>query len=225
MPTSLLSGRAAEALGLMTFNQEHLVNTVLDAKPLSKEHVLEEFRDVFHGLGKLPGLYHIDMDPEAKPVQNTRRHVPIPIRSKLKDKISELEQLKIIEKVTTPTPWINSIVVINKPNKLRICLDPMHLNLGIKRNHHPIPTIDEIAPRLANAKVFSVVDAKDGFLQVELDEPSSYLTTFWTPYGRYRWLRMPFGISSAPEEFQRRFEECLEGLEQVEIIADDVICL
>ena len=80
----------------------------------------------------------------------------------------------------------------------------MHLNLGIKKNHHPIPRIDAIAPRLANAEVFSVVDAKDRFLQVESDEK--------------------FGISSAPEEFQRRFEECLEGLEQVEIIADDVVC-
>ena len=61
--------------------------------------------------------------------------------------------------------------------------------------------------------MFSVVDAKDGFLQVVLDEPYSYLTTFWTPFGRYRWLRMPFGIKSAPEEFQRHLDECLEGLE------------
>ena len=62
-----------------------------------------------------------------------------------------------------------------------------------------------------------------GFLQVVLDEPSRLLTTFWTPYGRYRWLRMPFGISSAPEEFQRRLEECLEGLVNVEVIADDIV--
>ena len=71
--------------------------------------------------------------------------------------------------------------------------------------------------------MFSVVDAKDGFLQVVLDEPSSYLTTFWTPFGRYRWLCMPFGIKSAPEEFQRRLDECLEGLENIVVIHDDIV--
>ena len=70
--------------------------------------------------------------------------------------------------------------------------------------------------------MFSIVDTKDGFLQVVLNEPSSYFTTFWTPFGRYRWLQMPFGISSAPEEFQRKLEECLEGLDNVEVIADDI---
>ena len=99
----------------------------------------------------------------------------------------------------------------------------MHLNKGVIRNHYPTPTIEDIAPKLTKAKVFSVVDAKDGFLQVVLDETSSFLTTFWTPFGRYRWRRMPFGIKSAPEEFQRRLDECLEGLENIAVIHDDVI--
>ena len=74
-----------------------------------------------------------------------------------------------------------------------------------------------------NAKVFSVVDAKDGFLQVSLDEESSFLTTFWTPFGWYRWTRMPFGLKSSPEEFQRRVDDGLEGLTNRAIIADDMI--
>ena len=61
------------------------------------------------------------------------------------------------------------------------------------------------------------------FSKVMLDERSSYLTTCWTTFSRYRWLRLPFGLSSSPEEFQRRLEECLEGLEQVEVIADDIV--
>ena len=64
-----------------------------------------------------------------------------------------------------------------------------------------MPTLAEHLPNLARARVFSVVDAKEGFLQCPLDETSSYLTTMHTSYGRYRWLRMPFGINSAPEEF------------------------
>ncbi|XP_038060249.1 uncharacterized protein K02A2.6-like [Patiria miniata] len=222
-PTSLLSGRASEALELLQFSQEHVVHTVRKEPTLTKDYILQEYKDIFTGLCKLPGHYHIELDEMVKPVQNTRRRVPIPIREELKAKLQSLEQEKIIRKVEEPTSWISSMVVVKKPNKLRICLDPQNLNKGIKRNHYPIPTIEKVAPRLAKAKVFSVVDAKDGFLQVVLDEESSYLTTFWTPHGRYRWLRMPFGISSAPEEFQRRLDVALEGLDNVEVIADDII--
>ena len=97
--------------------------------------------------------------------------------------------MNVLAKVTQPTPWMNNMVVVKKPNKLRMCLDPLHLNKGIIRNHYPTPTVEDVAPRLTKAKVFSLVDAKDGFLQVVLGELSSYLTPFWTPFGRYRWLR------------------------------------
>jgi hypothetical protein len=86
-----------------------------------------------------------------------------------------------------------------------------------------MPTIEEILPELAKAKVFSVADAKNGFWQVKLDEASSYLTTFWTPFGRYRWLRISFGIATAPEEYQRRQHEVLEGLPGIHVIADDIL--
>ena len=224
-PTSLLSGKASEALKLIQFKQDCLVNTIseISVTSLTKDEVLTEYRDVFGGLGRLPGHYHIDMDPDVKPVQNTGRRVPLPVKAEVKAKLQDLEQSGVLTKVIEPTPWISNMVAVRKPNKLRICLDPLHLNKGIKQKHHPIPTVEDVAPRLTKARIFSTVDAKDGFLQVVLDEPSSMLTTFWTPYGRYRWLRMPFGISSAPEEFQRRLEECLEGLANVEVIADDIV--
>ena len=113
------------------------------------------------------------------------------------------------------------MVVVRKPNKL--CLDPLHLNKSIIRNHYPTPTVEDIAPKLTKAKVFSVVDAKDGFLQVTLNEPFSSLTTFWTHFGRYHCLRMPFEIKSAPEEFQRHIDESLEGLENIAVIHDDIV--
>ena len=211
-PSPLLSGRAAEALGLMSFNMDQLVNTVQETPMPMHSEVLQEYNYVFHGLGQLPGHYHIEIDPSATPVKHTRHRVPIPVCDELKAKISQMVEQGVLAKVEKHTPWISSMVVVHKPGKLRICLDPMDLNKAIRKNHHPIPTIDEVAPRLSKAKI-SVVDAKDGFLQVTLDEPSSYLTTFWTPFGRFRWLRMPFGLSSSPEEFERRLEECLEGLE------------
>ena len=86
-----------------------------------------------------------------------------------------------------------------------------------------MPTIEEVATRLDKAKLFTVVDAKDGFWQKKLDRESSYKTTFNTPFGCYRWLRMPFGISSAPEVWQRTMHEFVEGLQGVEVIADDFV--
>jgi len=67
-----------------------------------------------------------------------------------------------------------------------------------------MPVIEEILPKLHNAKVFSVLDAKDGFWQIKLTKESSNLTCFNTPFGRYKWLVMPFGLNCAPEEFQKR---------------------
>ena len=230
-PTSLLSGKACSALKLIQFSEHCLRHVVcateenMSRTGLSKDSVLTEYSDVFKGLGKLPGLYHIETDPNVKPKQDNPRRVPVSLKAELKSKLESMVNDGVLAKVDKPTAWINSMVVVRKPNKLRICLDPSQtLNKAIIRNRYPTPTIEDVAPRLTKARVFSVADAKDGFTQVELDEPSSLLTTFWTPFGRYRWLRMPFGISSAPEEFQRRLDECLEGLQNIEVIHDDIVC-
>ena len=156
-------------------------------------------------------------------MQGNPRRVPIPVKDELRRKINELEAMGVIAKVAKPTPWINNMVVVRKPNKLRLCPDPLHLNKGIVRNHYPTSTVEDIAPKLTKATVFSVVDAKDGFLQVVLDEPSSYLTTFWTPFGRYRWLRMPFGIKSAPEEFQGALMNVLKALKTLPLFTTTLL--
>ena len=81
------------------------------------------------------------------------------------------------------------------------CLDPRDLNKVIKREHHKIPTAHEVASKLTGKKVFSILDEKFGFCRISLDQESSFLCTFNSPFGRYRFLRCPFGISSAPEVF------------------------
>ena len=115
------------------------------------------------------------------------------------------------------------VVVPKKNGTLRICLDPKDLNKAILREHYPLPTIEDIATRLHGAKLFTILDVHCGFWHVPLGEPSSFLTTFYTPFGRYRWKRMPFGICSAPEVFQRRMHQLIEGLRGVEVVADDFV--
>ena len=220
-PSSLLSAKSCIAFKLMTLVD--CVYRTASNDTLNEECIVEEYHDIFKGLGTLPGEYHIKVDRSIKPVKHNARRVPAPLAQEIKEKLDNLEKSGIIAKVKTPTQWISSMVAVKKPNKLRLCIDPSDLNKAVQRNHYPTPVIDDILPRLSKAKVFSVVDAKDGFLQIKLDNQSSYLTTFYTPFGLYRWLRMPFGLKSAPEEFQRRLDECLEGLKNVAVIADDIL--
>ena len=115
------------------------------------------------------------------------------------------------------------VVLPKKDGKLRIRLDPIDLNRALRRENYPLPTIEDVATRLHGAKVVSILDVRNGFWHVVLDEESSHLTTFNTPFGRYRWKRMPSGIRSAPETFQRKMNELIEGLKGVEVIADDFV--
>ena len=189
----------------------------------AQSDLLAEYKDVFEGLGDLPGEYHIVTDEAVKPVIHPPRRVPVSLREKIKAKLDEMVQRDIITPVTEPTPWVSSMLVVVKPDKLRICIDPRDLNRAICREHYQMPTIEEVATRLTNAKKFTVLDAKDGFWQKRLDTESSYKTTFNTPFGRFRWNRMPFGISSAPEVWQRTMHEFVEDLDGVEVIADDFL--
>ena len=88
-----------------------------------------------------------------------------------------------------------------------------------------MPTLEELLPKPCKARIFNTLDAKDGFYQISLDDASSKVTTFWTPFGRYRYLRMPFGVSLAPEEFESNLQERLPDLEGVEVIRDDILVM
>ena len=115
------------------------------------------------------------------------------------------------------------MVTVVAPKKMRICMDPQDLNQAIKREHYPLLTVEEVVSRMPKAKYFSELDANQGFWQIKLDEESSKLCTFNTPIGRYRFLRLPFGISSASEVFQRSVAQMIEGLEGVVNIIDDLL--
>ena len=110
-------------------------------------------------------------------------------------------------------------VITNKDSKLRICLVPKDLSSAIRRKNYQLPTIEDIATRLHGATVFTVLDVRHGLWHVLLDNRSLYLRTVYTPFSRYRYKHMPFGISSAPEVFQKKMYELIEGLQGIEVVA------
>lgn len=222
----ILGAQAVQELDLLTVKSENIAS--VEEKEVSNnmtlDTILTQFPDVFQGDGSFEGKLHLEVDNTISPVKLPVRKVPLAMKAKLKAEIENLVARKIIMPVSTPTDWISSMVAVSKSNgKIRLCLDPKPLNKALKRNHYPLATIEDILPDLSRAKVFSLLDTKNGYWHVKLDESSSVLTTFGTPWGRYRWLRMPFGIAPAPEEFQRHLDENLERLEGVKAVADDIL--
>ena len=118
---------------------------------------------------------------------------------------------------------IKHVIERKKDGSMLLCIDSKHLNKALLQPQYLSSVIDDILPELAGARVFSVADARTGFWHVRLDEESSLLTTMTTPYGGFRWTRMPFGISPAPEIIQQMLEEALAGLDGVRPVADDIL--
>ena len=111
----------------------------------------------------------------------------------------------VISRVPRPTDWVSSLVYSRKsPVRFRICLDPKDLNRAINRPHYHIMTLEEITHKLARATVFSKLDARHGYWYVSLDQESSMKTTFNSPFGRYRFLRLPFGLNLSQDVFQEK---------------------
>lgn len=229
--TPLLGRRASEAMKLIQVQYDNIyaLDSIVTNEPFNNDtwklgEIKSEFHDVFSGDGCLQGEYKLEIDTTVQPVKLPKRRVPVAMMKPLKTELMSLEDRKIIAPVECSTEWISGMVSVQKPNgRPRICIDPRPLNKALKRSHFPLPTIDDILPDLAKAKVFTVCDVKHGFWHVKLDDESTYLTTFATPFGRFRWLRMPMGISPAPEIFQRKLTQALENLPGTYIIADDIL--
>lgn len=214
----LLGLPAIEALGLI--KRLHTVEA-------QQEDVKAQYPKVFSGLGKLKEPYKIELEPDAVPYAlSSPRRVPLPLRDTVRAELDRMEKMGVISKVTQPTPWCAGLVVVPKPKAkipVRLCVDLTKLNEWVRRERHILPKVDETLAMLEGAKIFTKLDATSGFWQIPLTEESKLLTTFITPFGRYAFNRLPFGISSAPEHFQRRMSQMLEDCKGVVCHADDIL--
>ena len=171
----LLSANTRKHLKLLIVN----MTMSEDIKSFSREKNLHKYQDVFEGLGCLKGEYHIQIQ--------------------LKLKIATMVKYCILAKAIEPIDWISSLLVVQKQNKLMICIDPKDLNRAIKCPNYQMPTIEEVLPCPRKAKVYSVLDAKDEFYYVKLNTASSYLTTVWTPFGRYQYKHLFLAYHQRPK--------------------------
>jgi hypothetical protein len=180
---------------------------------------------VFSGLGNLGDEYQIKLKEGAVPYALfTPRNVPIPLREKVREELTRMEAMGVISPIQKPTTWCAGMVVAPKRSgAVQICVDLKPLNESVIREPHPIPKVDETLAQVSGAKIFSKLDAISGFWQIPLAKESRKLTTFITPFGRYCFNKLPFGISSAPKLFQRRINLILDGLVGILCHMDDVL--
>ncbi|CAB4024840.1 Hypothetical predicted protein [Paramuricea clavata] len=204
---SLLGCRNCKSMKLITFhNVDQLRNKPInDASPqsslngLTSEQIFEKYSKCFDGLGRISDPYHIKINSDATPVVHPPRKLPSALRDRVQNELQEMESRGIIKKVNEPTAWVNSMVVNEKRSgKLRICIDPRDLNKALRCEH-------------------------SGFWQMPLDEESSYLTTFNTPFGRYRFTVIPFGVVFAQEVFHKTVNEKFHDLPGCETDIDDIL--
>ena len=171
----------------------------------ASEDVHQHYPSLFLGLGNLGDDYEIKLKPDATPhVLYTPRHVPIPLRAKVTEELNRMEEMGVISKVKEQTEWCaGMVVVLKKSGAVHICVNLKLLNTSVTRSvRHPSPT-DWSSP------------TNSGFWQIPLLPVSRLLTTFITLSGRYCYNKLPFGIASAPEHFQRRMNSIFHGLDCV----------
>ncbi|XP_055997137.1 uncharacterized protein K02A2.6-like [Ostrea edulis] len=204
---SLLGLKTIQQLGLVTVNQERFIAKIESSTNLDD-------------LGEVSLM----VDPSVKPKILPSRKIPLALKDHVKKDLDQLVDKGILVTVTKPTEWVSQMAVVQKSNgKFRICIDPQPLNVALQSEHYNLPTFDDVLPNLKNARMFSKLNVQEAFWHVRLDGKSSILTTMITPYGRYRWTRLSFGLCVSSEIFQRKLNEDQEGLEGTFTIIDDII--
>ena len=226
--------RVEAVLGLETclqldvVRQIHSVNSSEQCdsgnKQSVKQSMCEQYPRLFEGVGLIAEGQKIKLKEGAEPVIHAPRRVPHSLKGRLQEELGRLENLGIITKQQEATEWVSSMVVTEKKNgQLRICIDPKDLNKGIMREQCQLPMKTDIIDEMTGAQMFTKLDASAGFYQIGLDEDSSKLTCFNTPFGRYRYLRLPMGLASSPEIFHTTMTKIIQDVEGARVFVDDIV--
>lgn len=218
----VVKGDHGSLIGYPTASELELITMV---NKLSKPQ--DKYPNLFKGVGKLKETkVKIHIDQNIKPVAIRHVRTPFHLREKVGEEIEKLLQEDIIEKVEgQPTPWISPIVAIPKKNQneIRVCVDMREPNKAIVRERHMLPTVEELIHDLNGSKVFSKLDLRAGYHQLELEENSRYITCFSTHLGLFQYKRLNFGISSASEIFQETIKNVIQDIDNVKNISDDIL--
>ena len=168
---------------------------------------------------------HLSINESISTVILPARNIPVSLRPGVKAELDRMVDLGVISPIDEPTDWVSQVVVVERKNTdhIRICIDPRPLNKALQRDHYHLPTLDEVLPELGKVKVYAKFDLRRGYWHVPLDKPSRKVTCCQTPFGRFIWNRLPFGLKVSAELFQKRVHAAIADLPGIYCIADDVL--
>ena len=226
MPLIICHNQFTQIIGFEASEQMKLIN--LHEYNFERTYSIktEEFSDAFKDeLGTLPGEQTLKIKDGAQPSVMANRRVPVALKPALKEELTRLAEMKVIEPVEEPTECVSQAVITKKKSGsgVRLCIDPQELSKALLGEHYIIPIFEDTLHELSNSKLFSKVDLASGYWHIKLDEYSSKLTTFQTCIERFKWLRLPFSLSVSAEILQRKLFCALNDLHGVRCIADDII--
>ncbi|GJT51727.1 reverse transcriptase domain-containing protein [Tanacetum coccineum] len=185
--------------------------------------------------------HKILMEENAKPVVQHQRRVNPKIHEVIKQEVIKLLDAGLIYPISD-SPWVSPVhcvpkkggitVVKNEENELiptrlvtgwRVCIDYQKLNDATRKDHFPLPFMDQMLERLAGNEYYCFLDGFSGYFQIPIDPLDQEKTTFTCPYGTFAYRRMPFGLCNAPGTFQRCmvaiFHDMIE--KTMEVFMDD----
>jgi transposase InsO family protein len=156
----------------------------------------------------------------------TARQTPVHLREGAEETLNAAIKSGVIVPVSEPTEWISPAFFVAKatPGKARLVTDYTALNRFVTRPVHPFPSpVDVMRLIKPESKVFAKLDAYSGYFQIPLEPESSLMTTFILPSGKYRYTRAPMGLNASSDEFCRRTDEALAGVDGVVKVVDDIL--
>ena len=223
----LLRGGASEALGILTFHGNgHIRRSVAEEElDPDKQVYISRYPKVFTGVGRFPNYtckYHVDetVPPKASP----HRTAPYHLEAQLDKEITLLEEEGIVEDHEGPAPWISDLVLSPKDDGgVRVTLDMREPNKAILGTGLPIPRCEDIRRKFAGCKIFSKLDFKSAFYQIELDKDSRYMTVFPHNAKLKRFTRLTMGAKPASGELNKALRPVFSKIPGVHIIHDDVV--
>ena len=165
------------------------------------EEAIEEASDIFatgnDGPGGVVGVEHVIETGDTPPIRQQPRRVPFALRPEIARMVQEMLEQRVIEE--SSSPWASPVVLVKKKDgDLRFCVDYRRLNAVTRKDVFPLPRIDDLLDQLKGSAVFSTLDAKSGYWQIQMNANSQEKTAFTTFNGLYEFRVMPFGLCNAP---------------------------
>ncbi|XP_023240270.1 uncharacterized protein K02A2.6-like [Centruroides sculpturatus] len=183
---------------------------------LNQENIFESYSSVFEGSGKLKHEVIIKLNQNAIPKLVSPRRIPEALKREVKQELEHLVRKGILKKTEETSSWLHPMVIIKKKQgKLRLCMDLHELNKYIIRDNYQIPSPTELLSSIPKDRYYTVMDAKSAFFQLLVEEQSQKLLIMNTHFGKYKFTRLPFGITTASEHFQRAIDTTLSDIEGI----------